>query len=435
MSKKDFKLFRLKLLEEVKGHLPSDTECWLDKIEKNKGTEHVLVVMKKADKIAPCIYLSGFFQKHLDGIPMSKICSDILRMAQTFEMPQIDIEGMRGYEKVREQLRIRLVSKENNQEYLKQGPYWKTAMGAAVVYAAITDRLNGQAMGVRITNDILKEYGVTEGQLFQDALQQTIRNCPPTFQSMGEMIESLTGSPGIEDYNMYILTNRDKMYGAAVTLYPGALQEARRVLGEDFYVLPSSIHETILVKKSMGCSPIELRAMVRAVNREEVEPEEQLSNEVYEYREKEGRLLQCEVGREFKKEESIRVLLVKPGKAPTVTMIDNRLSELQQAVDGNIEMIKPFGDDVALICNEEGKLDGLPLNRGLKDPQGNLTDIVSGNFLLCRASEKDGELLSLTEEQIRKYGKMFRYPERFYDADGEVISARIEGREKERDSR
>ena len=107
MSKKDFKLFRLKLLEEVKGHLPSDTECWLDKIEKNKGTEHVLVVMKKADKIAPCIYLSGFFQKHLDGIPMSKICSDILRMAQTFEMPQIDIEGMRGYEKVREQLRIR----------------------------------------------------------------------------------------------------------------------------------------------------------------------------------------------------------------------------------------------------------------------------------------------------------------------------------------
>ncbi|MCA5961652.1 DUF3846 domain-containing protein [Blautia sp. RD014234] len=80
------------------------------------------------------------------------------------------------------------------------------------------------------------------------------------------------------------------------------------------------------------------------------------------------------------KGDTIRVLLVRPGKAPEVMEMENSLSGMQRAVEGNIEMLLPFEEEVALVCNEEGKLDGLPLNRGIRDREGCLLDIVAGNF-------------------------------------------------------
>ncbi len=85
------------------------------------------------------------------------------------------------------------------------------------------------------------------------------------------------------------------------------------------------------------------------------------------------------------KGDMIRVLFVRPGKAPEVMEMENSLSGMQRAVEGNIEMLLPFEEEVALVCNEEGKLDGLPLNRGIRDREGRLLDIVAGNFFLCRA--------------------------------------------------
>ena len=78
-----------------------------------------------------------------------------------------------------------------------------------------------------------------------------------------------------------------------------------------------------------------------------------------------------------------------------------------------IELYMPFDDDAAIICNEEGKLIGLPLNRAIYDSSGSLVEIIAGDFFICRAPADSDRFESLTEEQKKKYSERFKYPERF----------------------
>lgn len=115
----------------------------------------------------------------------------------------------------------------------------------------------------------------------------------------------------------------------------------------------------------------------------------------------------------------IQVLEVRPGKAPVTVFIDNSLEALQEAVGGNVEVVYPFEDSACLICNENGKIDGLPLNRALYSG-GIMYDIVAGTFYV--AGTDVDSFCSLTEDQIRKYTYMYRFPEVFFANNGRVYS-------------
>ena len=107
----------------------------------------------------------------------------------------------------------------------------------------------------------------------------------------------------------------------------------------------------------------------------------------------------------------IRVLVVEPGEKPYENEIRNTLEELQKWVDGYIEVVYPFDDQVCIICNEEAKLDGLELNRGLYDDEGNMYDVICGRFIVAGLTEDD--FGSLTEEQMIRYKEMYKKPEAF----------------------
>ncbi|MDY4531498.1 MAG: DUF3846 domain-containing protein [Enterocloster aldenensis] len=107
----------------------------------------------------------------------------------------------------------------------------------------------------------------------------------------------------------------------------------------------------------------------------------------------------------------MNVLLVQPGSYPKAVNIDSGLESLQAAVGGSIEVVYPFDDNVGLIMNEEGKIEGLPLNRALRDEQGELYDIIAGDFLVVGLTEDD--FGSLTPEQLEKFEKLFHQPECF----------------------
>ena len=109
----------------------------------------------------------------------------------------------------------------------------------------------------------------------------------------------------------------------------------------------------------------------------------------------------------------MKVLMVEPGKIPHEADIEPGLRSLQAAVDGPIQAVYPYEDPVALICNEEGKLEGLPPNRGLWDKDGTLYDVICGTFFLCAAPPDEDTFRSLTEEQVRHYQERFARPEIF----------------------
>ena len=118
--------------------------------------------------------------------------------------------------------------------------------------------------------------------------------------------------------------------------------------------------------------------------------------------------------------EKIRVLVVKPGKRPERTEIGAELEDMQKVVGGRIQEFQPFEDEAAIICNEEGKLDGLTPNRAIYAKDGQMVDIVAGTFFICDAPISSETFQSLSEEQMKKYEEMFRDPERFYRAGDEI---------------
>lgn len=129
---------------------------------------------------------------------------------------------------------------------------------------------------------------------------------------------------------------------------------------------------------------------------------------------------------------SIKVVMVEPGKFARITTIENDLDSLQKAVDGNIQAIYPFEDEVALVCNEEGKCMKLPANRALY-MDGEMVDIVCGKFFICGAPATSENFESLSEKQIQTYMDMFKQPQRFYKV-GDSLTA-VSYNPKDKDSR
>lgn len=107
----------------------------------------------------------------------------------------------------------------------------------------------------------------------------------------------------------------------------------------------------------------------------------------------------------------MQVVIVEPEKKPRVQNIEDSLASMQEIVGGSIQAVYPFDEPVALICNDEGKLLNLPLNRTLQDGDGSVYDIVAGTFFLCGAPADSDRFDSLTAEQVQHFLKCFSNPE------------------------
>ena len=117
----------------------------------------------------------------------------------------------------------------------------------------------------------------------------------------------------------------------------------------------------------------------------------------------------------------MNVLMVEPGKAPYETQIGSDLQSMQALVGGYIQAVYPFEQPVALVCNEYGKRDGLPFNRALRDSDGDIYDIVAGNFFIAGLGES--ELTDLPHELAEQFAEQFRQPEMFLRMGDKIVAA------------
>ena len=121
----------------------------------------------------------------------------------------------------------------------------------------------------------------------------------------------------------------------------------------------------------------------------------------------------------------MNVLMVEPGNAPYEAQIGDDLQSMQALVGGYIQAVYPFEQPVALVCRESGKLDGLTLNRALRDADGDIYDIVAGNFFIVGLGESDftGLPHELAERFAERFAEQFRQPEMFMRVDGKIVAA------------
>lgn len=126
------------------------------------------------------------------------------------------------------------------------------------------------------------------------------------------------------------------------------------------------------------------------------------------------------------KQSEIKVVIAEPMREAYIYTIKNELSELQKLVGGYIEVL-PFTreDNVTIICNEEGKMNGLPLNRSLAH-EGEIWEIIAGTMIIAGDDYENGEFIGLTDEQAEKYLNQFLKPEVFYKMNNEIVSVKVE---------
>lgn len=323
------------------------------------------------------------------------------------------------YSKMKELLTLQLLSSNGNGYKLDDVPYRKVEDMTLVYRFDLGDTGNGRTT-ILVTNDMLRRYGIDEEQLHQDAMSATVNNRPASLRNMAEV---LSIGDGEGSSPLWVATVDGGMNGASVIQYPGFLDQAARTLGGDFFVLPSSIHEVLLYQDDGTIDRKGLEEMVQSVNESEVAPADRLSDYVYHYDSKErvfenarsfeARAESREQAADNKMENpsTMTVLLVEPEKHPQAVEIGSDLKSLQNAVGGMIETVYPFEENVGLIVNEEGKLNGLPLNRALKDENGEVLDVMAGTFLVTGFSEEG--FCSLTKEQTEKFQQEFYQPEAF----------------------
>ena len=111
---------------------------------------------------------------------------------------------------------------------------------------------------------------------------------------------------------------------------------------------------------------------------------------------------------------TINVLLCEAGKRARVVEMEDSLEAMQKLVGGLIEEYMPFEDDVALICNDEGKMLGLPMNRAIPGEDGKIMDVICGDFFICYAPIESERFLSLPPELEEKYKEKFYWPEQIF---------------------
>lgn len=122
----------------------------------------------------------------------------------------------------------------------------------------------------------------------------------------------------------------------------------------------------------------------------------------------------------------MKVIVLEPMKEAYVAEIENDLSGMQKMVGGYIQGIYPFDEEVCLVVNEEGKINGLPLNRALLDDSGRVYDIIAGTAFICSCS--DDSFASLANEYQEKFLAMFKYPETFISMNGEIMAIPIKAK-------
>ena len=157
----------------------------------------------------------------------------------------------------------------------------------SMVYRLQLDSTENGAATVLITNAMMEQFGVTKEQLHADAMENAQEIRPADFRTMAAVMAEMMGMPEemMADMAppMYVATNQDKVQGAAVMFYPDFMDQAAKELGGDIFILPSSVHEVLILPDDGNMNAQELKEMVTSINALEVSPEDRLTDSVYHY--------------------------------------------------------------------------------------------------------------------------------------------------------
>lgn len=285
----------------VKEMLGSGYQVDTQSIRKNNDTEHLALQIRKVNACAaPLIYIDQYYEAY--RLNEADLYTIVQRIVDTYEHCMMsptalsleDWKGNLSKEFILEHVFFKVVNGEMNEASFSSVPHRNVVGDLAMVFCVMFDSSEDGVASVTLTNLLCELKGITEQELFDNAMQNTPLLFPMETVSFASFNTSMMngtdeseadnlGIPAL-DKDFFILTNSRKVNGASTLLYPGVLKDIANHLGTDFYIIPSSIHELLILKDSNNLEDAEsLTGVIKEVNDTQLSNEEILSYKLYHY--------------------------------------------------------------------------------------------------------------------------------------------------------
>lgn len=285
-------------VEELAGGQLKVMEVCMDK---NNGVVHRGLMLRDThSNMAPTVYLEDLYREFKRGRSLYEISTDVLEIyRKAAKTTDFDVEYFKDFSQIKEHIVYRLINREKNQALLGECPSVSFLDLAVVPYVSIAvDREKNGA--ILIKKEHLRMWNVKEEELFAIAAKNTPRQLNASIVKLEDTLKQLIATVSVEDREnfsefireleeseekipMYVLSNQMNLYGAACMVYENVVEMFAQGLGEDVYILPSSVHEVLIVPASKALPPKDMLEMVRDINATQIPPEEVLSDHIYQF--------------------------------------------------------------------------------------------------------------------------------------------------------
>ena len=297
----NFERFMKFVVARLDNRFHGEKELRVQSISKNNGIMMTgLAIIKNGETVSPVIYLEDYFERYEEGISMETIVNEIYDMFNTFENPDFPVDMLKDFKSLKDKVFYRLVNYERNREILKTMPYVSYLDLAVTFHVMVEQNESGQFM-TQIENKHMEFWGTDIKTLYALAEENTPRLFPSNLKTMSDIMKEIVREHMGNKYTreliedvisvqktnpLYVLNNNSGVYGASAILYKNVLKNFADSLKEDLVILPSSIHEVLLVPYEERMDTKSLKEMVSTINRQEILESDVLSDNVYVYKRK-----------------------------------------------------------------------------------------------------------------------------------------------------
>ncbi|MCM1183832.1 MAG: DUF5688 family protein [Roseburia sp.] len=294
----EFTSFTGLIKDEVERRVGGEYRISIRDVMKNNGVVLCGLTLRQDDSnISPTIYLNAYYDAYQNGqTTLGGIVDEVLELYERNRVNRsIDMRKFLDYEAVRHRIVYKLINTEQNRELLQDIPHIAFHDLSIVFQFLITEECFGSAT-ILIHNAHLKIWNVSVTELYKRARQNTPILNKYEIKSMSEVLCELShggGAAGGDEkaqIPLYVLSNRSRVHGAACMLYPDLLKDFAEAMGQDIYIIPSSVHEVLLLPADSREEVAYIKEMIQEVNDTQVNAEEVLSYSVYFYARGEGKV-------------------------------------------------------------------------------------------------------------------------------------------------
>ena len=280
---------------------PEEYKASINHVIKNNSVELDGICLHRAgDTLSPTVYLNHFYEEYLEGRPLHSILSEIAATLSS-EVPELEVNTSLydNYDAIRHQIIFRLVNYERNEELLTSCPYLPFC-DLAITFRWLVHSDSSGIASALITNKEMELWNITLEELYQTASINTRRLFPATIQPIQQLLseyldkdadiqELLDQTP--DELQLFILSNEPRINGSTSMIYDGILADFAKKIKKDLYILPSSIHEVLLMPATKEIEEQALLNLVRDANRTVVGLPDILSDSIYRFDSKHNRLI------------------------------------------------------------------------------------------------------------------------------------------------